>query len=218
MAVARVQKNRFRGPALVALGMTIVGTASLGGCASDSQASKGAARGAGSGALAGAASGVVGALVFGGDPVDAAARGAVYGGTAGAVAGGISGSRQDKAIAERKAAESDASLQKLRSEIGDDAFNGVVALAECKYEVAAANAKLARQSSNRDYALAGLWVEVLSSADQRKEADARAQFPELIRMDGDIRSDADAEAAMRDGLQALGDVRANNGLPRVCAA
>ncbi len=217
MSVATVVKNGSLGPALLALGVTIVGGSSLGGCASESQASKGAAEGAGTGALAGAASGLVGALVFGGDPIDAAARGAVYGGTAGAVAGGMSGSRQDKAMAEAKAAENQQNLEKLRREIGDDAFNGVVALAECKYEVAAANAKLARQSSNRDYALAGLWLEILSSADQRQEDAARAQFPELIRLDGDVNSDADAESAMREGLQALGDARANNGLPRVCA-
>ncbi len=217
VVLEKVARRRFVGPALVAISMTVCGGLSLGGCASDSQAAKGATEGAGTGALAGAVSGMVGALVFGGDVGDAAVRGAVYGGTAGAVAGGVSGSKRDKAIAEQQASENEKNLSQLRREIGDDAFNGVVALAECKYEVAAANAKLARQSSNRDHALAGLWVDVLSSADQRREAEARALFPELIRLDRDIDSDTDAEASMREGLQALMDVRSDHGLPRVCA-
>jgi len=190
----------------------------VGGCASDSQASKGAAEGAGTGALAGAVSGMVGALVFGGDVGEAAARGAVYGGTAGAVAGGVSGSKRDKAVAQQQQDQNELEMQKLRKSIGDDAFNGIVALAECKYEVAAANAKIARQSSKRDFALAGLWLEVLSDADQRRENEARARFPDLIKMDKDVKNDADAEAAMREGLQELGNARANNGLPRVCVA
>jgi len=213
-----VKQNSNRSPArLVALcASLLIAAPFIGGCASDSQAAKGAASGAGTGALAGAASGLVGALVFGGDPVDAAARGAVYGGTAGAVAGGISGSKQDKAIAAAQQAESEKKLAALRNDIGDDAFNGVVALAECKYEVAAANAAVARGSKTRDHALAGLWLDVLVVADQRREGDARAKFPELIKQDRDIRTDADAEAAMRDGLQALAQARQNNGLPAVC--
>lgn len=210
--------NRSTASYATALCASLIMTAlAVGGCASDSRAAKGAASGAGTGALAGAASGLVGALVFGGDPVDAAARGAVYGGTAGAVAGGIGGSKQDQAIAAAQQSENDKKLAALRKDIGDDAFNGVVALAECKYEVAAANAKIARQSKNKNYALAGLWVDVLSVADQRREDDARAKFPELMKQDRDIKTDADAEAAMRKGLQALTDARRDNGLPAVCA-
>jgi hypothetical protein len=198
--------------ALMALSVGVVS-----GCSSDSKAAKGASEGAATGALAGAVGGAITALVFGGNVGDAAARGAVYGGSTGAVVGGISGSKQDKAIAEQQAANNQAELEKLRKNIGDDAFNGVVALAECKYEVAAANAAVARQSSKRDYALAGLWVEVLSAADQRKESDARARFPELIKADKDIKTEADAESAMREGLQVLMKAREDNGLARVCA-
>jgi hypothetical protein len=197
---------------VVALGVVVSG------CASDSQAAKGAAEGAGTGALAGAVGGIVGALVFGGDVVDAGARGAVYGGTTGAVVGGMSGSKRDKAQAEQQASQQDKELEKFRKEIGDDAFNGVVALAECKYEVAGANAKVAQTSGNKNYALAGLWVEVLSAADQRQENEARAQFPEIIAQDKDIKTDADAEAAMRSALQEIMNAREDAGLPRVCSA
>jgi len=209
--------SAHRGLACVALALIVLFGGTLGGCSSDSKATKGATEGAATGALAGAVGGMVGALVFGGNVGDAAARGAVYGGSTGAVVGGISGSKQDKAIAEQQAATNQAEQEKLRKQIGDDAYNGVVALAECKYEVAAANAAVARQSGKRDYALAGLWVEVLSSADQRKESEARARFPELIKADKDIKTEADAEAGMREGLQVLMKAREDNGLPRVCA-
>jgi len=83
--------------------------------------------------------------------------------------------------------------------------------------VAAANAKLAKQSTKKNYTLAGVWIEVLSDADQRREGEARARFPELIRMDRNLKTDADAEAAMREGLQTLTKARQDNGLPPVCA-
>ena len=67
---------------------------SLGACSGTS--GQRAADGAGTGALAGAAGGLVSGLLWGGDPLQSAARGAVVGGTAGAVAGGVSGAQQDK--------------------------------------------------------------------------------------------------------------------------
>ena len=102
---------------------------SLGGCASDSNASRGAKEGATTGAIAGAVGGMVTALVFGGNVGDAAARGAVYGGSTGAVVGGMSGSKQDKAQAAAMVDANDKRLEELRKKIGDDAFDGIVALA-----------------------------------------------------------------------------------------
>lgn len=186
------------------------------GCASDSYAAKGAAEGATTGAVAGAVGGMVGALVFGGDVVEAGARGAVYAGTAGAVAGGMSGSKADKAVAEQKQAEREAELAKLKKQIGTDAYNGVVALAECKHDVAIANAREAVKSNNKDYALAGIWVETLSEADRQREAQARALFPEIVARDRDVKTDADAEAQMREALQTLGNIRVEYGMDAVC--
>ncbi len=67
---------------------------SIAGCSSN--AGKGAAQGAGTGAIAGAVGGAVTALIFGGDPVEAAARSAVWGASAGAASGAIAGSQADK--------------------------------------------------------------------------------------------------------------------------
>ena len=192
--------------------------ATITGCASDSYAAKGAQRGAATGAVSGAVGGMVGALVFGGDVVDAGVRGAVVGGSVGATAGAMSGAQRDKAEAERRAQTQQADAERVRREIGDDAFNGVVALAECKHGVALANAREARASNNRDYRLAGLWVEIITLADQRRESEARALFPDLIAGDRDVRNDQQAEAAMRGALTELTEIRREYDLPLSCPA
>src|SRR5210317_744492 len=97
-----------------------------------SQTGQRAGQGAATGALAGAAGGMVSALIFGGDVGEAAARGAAYGGTVGAVGGAISGAQQDSA---NKKQQEDAAA-KLKQKLGEDAFDGLVALTNCKHDVA----------------------------------------------------------------------------------
>jgi hypothetical protein len=150
--------------------------------------------------------------VFGGDPAEAAARGAVYGGSVGAVSGAVAGAQVDQAEKDRR----DAQLEKLKKAIGDDAFNGLEALADCKHDVALGYARTAAKSDNKDYALAGLWLEVLAYGDSRQESQARALFPDLIAKDNEIRSEAQAEETMRKALLALMDIREQYKLPRVC--
>lgn len=182
----------------------------LAGCAS--YTAKGAGGGAATGAVSGAVGGLVSALVFGGDPVERAARGAVYGGAVGATAGAIAGSQADK----KAKAQQDAGLAKLRKDIGEDAYNGLEALADCEHDVSLRQAAKAQQASNPNYALAGLWLEVLSYADQRDEAKARALFPTLVEKDWDIKSEAQAEEVMRKSLNELMNIREEYKLPRVC--
>lgn len=184
----------------------------MAGCASDSYTAKGATRGATSGAVAGAVGGLVSALVFGGDPVESAARGAVYAGAAGAAAGAMAGSQVDRQVQQQREAE----LAKLRREIGDDAFESLEALADCRHEVSLRQAAKAQQSKNPNYALAGLWLEVLNYGDQRNEAKARRLFPTLVEKDWDIKSESQAEDMMRKSLNALMDIRQEYNLPRVC--
>jgi hypothetical protein len=191
----------------------LTGTA---GCASGSYAAKGAGEGATTGAVAGAVGGMVTALVFGGNVAEAGARGAVYGGTTGAVVGGMSGAKADEAAAAQKQAEREAELDKLRNRIGSDAFNGVVALAECKHEIAIANAREATKSKKSDYALAGMWVLVLAEADRNNEAAARALYPDIVKRDSNIKTEADAEAGMREALDQLGNIRTEYDMPAVC--
>ena len=177
-----------------------------------------AARGAGSGATTGAVSGAVGglvsALVFGGDPAEAAARGAVYGGAVGATAGAMGGAQIDKKVEQQRQASAEA----LRDKIGDDAFDGLKALANCEHEASLQQAEMARQSGNPNFSLAGLWLEVLSYADQGNEAKARALYPEVVSQDWDISNEVEAESTMRDTLNKLMDIREQYNLPRVCSA
>lgn len=172
-----------------------------------------AGEGAARGAAAGAAGGLLSALVFGGDPVEAAARGATWGAGAGAAAGAMSGARADEAEKSQREAE----LKRLKAEIGEDAYSALEALVDCKHEVALAYARTATKSKNKDHALAGLWVEVLAHGDSREEDKARALFTDLAAKDRKISSEAEAEETMREALQKLMDIRAEYNLPRVCS-
>jgi hypothetical protein len=177
------------------------------------QSGKRAGQGAATGAVVGAAGGMVSALVFGGNVGDAAARGAVWGASTGAVSGAIVGAQEDQA----KKKQRDEAVAKLKQRLGEDAFNGLAALAECKHEVALGYAKTAAKSDNQSFALAGLWLEVLTLADQKQEDKARALFPTLVAKDSEVGSDAQAEEGMRKALQGLMNIRAQYNLPRTCS-
>jgi hypothetical protein len=190
----------------------------ISGCSTDSYAAKGAGKGAASGALAGAVGSMATALIFGGDVGEAAARGAVYGGATGAVVGGMSGADMDKKVAAQKQAERDRQVAEFRDEIGADAFNGFVALAECKHDIAIANAREARKSRNRDHALSGLWIETLTEADRKNPDAAKNLFPELVASDKQVKTISDADSRTGDALLRLGEIRAEYGLPSNCAS
>lgn len=205
----------------------------LSACASGSYASKGAKQGAVQGAAAGAVGGLVSALVFGGDPLDHAARGAVIGGSAGAVAGGISGSRVDKQVQAQKQAEAeaqsrassqaqtqaqqDAELAALKKEIGRPAFNGLAALAECRHDVSLEKAKKAQKSNNPNHRLAGLWLEVLNYADSQQQSQVSRMVPVIVEEDWDIQSEEQAERVVRESAAELITIRKEYGLPLVCS-
>jgi hypothetical protein len=155
---------------------------------------------------------MVSALVFGGNVGDAAARGAVWGASTGAVSGAIAGAQADQT----KKKQRDATVEKLKQKLGEDAFNGLVALAECKHEVAIGYAKTAAKQDNKDYVLAGLWLEVLTLADQKEEDRARVLFPNLVKKDPEISSNAQAEERMRNALQGLMNIRGEYNLPKTC--
>jgi len=210
-------RAQIPGSTLPLLLIAVAGLSSVaGGCASGSYAAKGASQGATTGALAGAVGAAATALIFGGNVGDAAARGAVYGGTSGAVAGGMAGSRVDRQVADQKAAEREAEAAKFREEIGTDAFNGFVALAECKHDVAVANAREAQKSRNRDFALAGLWVEALTEADRRQPEAANAMLPRIVSQDRELGTVDDAARRMQDMLGKLGSIRSEYDLPAAC--
>jgi len=178
----------------------------------------GAAKGATTGAIAGAAGSMMVALVFGGDVGEAAARGAVYGGTAGAVTGTISGTAKDNAEAEQLARERQKEIEKFREEIGSDAFAGVQALVQCKYEVAAAYGKTASRSANPDYALAGTWLQALTLQDQGNAEDATAILDEIITRDPRVSKQAEVLSALNAYQTSLETLRQELELPAKCSS
>jgi hypothetical protein len=183
----------------------------LGACSQ--QTAKRTGQGAATGAVVGAVGGMVTALVFGGNVGEAAARGAVYGGSTGAAAGAISGAVADS---NQKKSQQAAELEALRKRLGDDAFQGLEALVQCKHEVAHGYWRTAAGSDNPEYALAGLWLQVLAYADSRQEDQARSLFPDLVAKDSKISSESQAEAEMQDAMKKLADIRQEYNLPRDC--
>lgn len=152
-------------------------------------AMKGAGKGAASGAAAGAAGGMVTALIFGGDPLEAAARGAAYSAAAGATMGAMSGSQTDAQISEKKKAQA----EKIRQKIGDDAFKGLTALVTCDRADTLQYAASAQQSSNPNYAVAGYWLELLNYADQGDNDKAASLTQQVLSKDWDTNTEADAQ-------------------------
>jgi len=205
-----MKSNRIRKVIEIRM-MAILCLAALTACSGHS--GRMAAEGAATGAVVGAVGGLVSSLVFGGDPAESAARGATWGASTGAVSGAMTGARVDQAEKSQREAE----LARLKAEIGEDAFNGLEALADCKHEVALGYARTAAKSVNKNHALAGLWIEVLAYADHREENKARQLFPDLIAKDSKISEEAQAEETMQKALQRLMDIRGEYNLPRVCS-
>jgi hypothetical protein len=183
------------------------------GCAG---AGEGAIKGAAGGALAGAASGLISSLVWGGDPGEYMARGATAGATVGAIGGAIDGSGQARAKKENQAAQEQRELDQFRHDIGNDAYEGVVSLVDCKHSVALANAEVAEGSRNGNHALAGLWLRALTLSDQQNKAGLDEVALEIIRWDRNIANTAQFENELNQSHSDLMSIRADYGKPRTC--
>jgi hypothetical protein len=183
------------------------------GCAGSGE---GAVKGAAGGALAGAASGLISSLVWGGDPGEHMARGAAAGATVGAIGGAIEGSSRARAENERQAAQEQRELDQFRRDIGNDAYYGVVALVDCKHPVAVAHAQVAAESDNGNHALAGLWVQALTLADQGDVASLNEVTPEIIRWDRAIANASQFDYELKKAHNDLMDIRSDYMLSRNC--
>ena len=177
------------------------------------QTGRRAAQGAAAGAVSGAAGSLVSALIFGGDVGDAAARGAAWGATSGAVSGAIAGGREDSAA---KKKQQDEAARKLESKFGKDAFAGLTALARCKHPVALGYAETAQKQKNKNYRLAGLWLEVITLADRGSEKEARALLPEVVAADPEVASVSKAEKKLTRAKKGLENIRREHNLPARC--
>jgi len=118
--------------------------------------------------------------------------------------------------ATKKKAQQAAELEALKKRLGDDAFNGLAALVECKHEVAQGYGRTAAKSNNPDFALAGLWLQVITFADSGQEDQARGLLPDLVEKDSKLSSVSQAETEMQTAQQKLMDIRQEYKLPREC--
>ena len=175
-------------------------------------AAKGAGEGATMGAASGAVGGLVSALIFGGDPAEAAARGAVYGGAVGATAGAISGSQTDAKIEQQR----NEKAEKIRANIGDDAFKGLSALVSCDHQDALQDATKAKHSSNPNFAVSGYWLEVLSYADQGNNSKIKELMPAVVKKDWDTSSETEARVSLLQLQDKLMAIREEYKLPKKC--
>jgi uncharacterized protein YcfJ len=184
------------------------------GCSSNQK--QGAAKGGTTGAVAGAAAGAVSALIFGGNVGEAAAKGAVWAGTAGAVSGSIAGTEQDRREAEAQQAEAERKLRQLREKIGQDAFEGLGALADCKHAVALAYADTGATSNNPDFATASVWLRAITYLDSGQEDRAHALYPELVERDERTDTVEKAHEQAMVVLETVHDFREKYDRPRTC--
>jgi len=150
------------------------------------------------------------------EPAEYMARGATAGATVGAIGGAVQGSNRAKAEKDAQAAREQREIEKFRRDIGSDAFDGVVALAECRHEVAVANGRVAARSTNGNHALAGLWVQALTFEDQGNQAGLDAITPEIIQWDRGVSDAEQLNRELKSGYQGLVDIRAEYGLPLSC--
>lgn len=191
----------------------VVGICSLAMSACSGHSGRMAGQGATTGAMAGMVGGLVTGLVFGGNAAEIAAQGAVWGASTGAVSGAMAGARVDRAEQE---ARQRAELERIRAKLGDDAFNGLAALAQCKHEVSLAYARTAAASDKKNYALAGLWLEIITYGDRGERDLAVQRFPEIIEKDAKISSEAQAFEKLDAALERLKEIRGEFNLPKTC--
>lgn len=191
--------------------LLIVALAILPGCSQKS--TERGAQGAAIGGVAGAVGGIVTSLVFGGNVGEAAARSVVFAASAGAVAGSIQGAQENTAMVEAEKQKRIAALQK---QLGDDAFNGLVALAECKHEIALGYARTATKSDNDDFALAGLWLEILAEKDRGNKQEALELSPKLIEKDPKLQTEAEVSSFLQEASDTLQSVRKDYNLKPKC--
>lgn len=129
----------------------------------------------------------------------------------------MEGSNRAKAEKDYETARQQQEPEMFRRDIGNDAFDGVVALAECKQEVAIANGRVAAQSTNSNHALAGLWVQALTFQDQRNETGLDGIRAEIIQWDRSIEDESAFDRELADVYQGLLDIRAEYLQPVNCS-
>ena len=76
--------------------------------------------------------------------------------------------------------------QKFIDAVGEDNWNGYIALVGCDHDRAHALAQVGRTSRNQDYRITSWWLEAMVAVDERDTARADELFGTLVKLDPDI--------------------------------
>lgn len=210
-------KSYSKVPAII---FAIVAIVAAAGCAPGSQAGKQAGQGATMGTVGGAVAGAVGSLLWGGNPLQGAARGAAVGAAAGAATGAVSGSMADTAAKEKaaKPIEADAKLAELRQRIGDKNYATALLLAQCQHRNAIASAQetlaATQEPKQRMYAL---FIESIAAEESGDKALAASIYPKMLQEDGSLGSVEKLRADTLEGVMKVQAARREYGLPPICS-
>lgn len=179
----------------------------LSACSSSSHTAEGAKSGATSGAIGGAVGGMVSSLIFGGNPLAGAASGAAIGAASGAAIGASSGASRDKKEKDLYVAE-----------FGQYNYDGFLALVDCQYDKALELADKGQQYKDPHYAVAGVWLETITYADQSQYDKAAEFYSILEKNDPDLLDRKDTERQLRDAVRKLRNIRVDFGHSPQCDA
>jgi hypothetical protein len=208
----------------VSMAMVLALAATLSGCATGSQASAGASQGAKSGAIGGVVAGAVGALLWGGNPLQGAVVGGVTGAAAGAAMGGAAGAQADKqqeqaAAAEAAKKEREAKLAELRTKMGEPTWDAAVLLAKCEHAdaIKAAEKAYAKETdpTRRSWALL---VEAVAAEESGQRDAAAALYPRIVAEDAARGSVDKVRSDVLEGVMKMQRLRQENGMPALCPA
>jgi len=206
--------------AVTAIGLAV----QLSGCATGSHASEGASQGAKSGAIGGVVAGAVGALLWGGNPLQGAVYGGVTGAAAGAAMGGAAGAQADKAEQQAAASEAakkerEAKLAELRTRMGEPTWDAAVMLAKCEHAdaIKAAEKAFAKETDpkRRSYALL---VEAVAAEESGNRGAATALYPRIVAEDPERGSADKVRSDVLEGVMKMQRLRQDSGMPALCPA
>ena len=192
--------------------MVSITTLILQGCANGS----GASQGAKSGAVGGAVGGLVAGVLWGGNPIESAAKGAVIGGASGAAVGAVN----DQSAKSKSAPKTDEpkpqpvpevqqqwSEAQLQTMLGDNAYQGLTSLVSCQYEAALAQASIAREEQDKKHQLAGVWLEAMVYAEQVDVDALNQRYKLIVEQDDRVSNLVQAQLKLNDTLDQLQQLR-----------
>lgn len=114
---------------------------------------------------------------------------------------------QKQQKAQQQAAEDEKLEQQLRVEWGDAAVDGVIALADKKYDRAMAFANLGATSDNSEHRIYAEWLKAIIYRDMGDEKAAQAQNQRLLEVDHEVSSLEEIEGYLIVADRELADLR-----------